>query len=244
MESAWYIQTESGEIKGPIAPAVLKARADAGMIKPDTPVREAAGGDWVPAGRVKGLFSSAVQPGATTPPPVARPAAPPQTMSSAGWYISLGNQVHGPLSESQLRELAQRGSVTAQTPVSRDKTKWMAAAAVQGIVFGVVPPPRTQVSSPPSPQSARGGRFSKAWPSAGVLAGIGGLLCAVLVLTVIGALVGSGESHCAPSTTHVVSPSNTAADQKPVARAPTVEDVPHPEDAAAHVKRGDAYREG
>ena len=77
-------------------------------------------------------------------------------MSSAGWYIRLGDQVLGPLSEAELRDLALRGSVTAQTPVSQDKINWTEAVAVQGMVFGAARPPTPPVSSPAVPQPATG----------------------------------------------------------------------------------------
>lgn len=58
MEPVWYIQTEGGEIEGPLAGAMLKGRADAGIVKPDTPVRKGAEGKWTVASNVKGLFAS------------------------------------------------------------------------------------------------------------------------------------------------------------------------------------------
>jgi hypothetical protein len=62
MEPVWYIQTENGEIEGPLAGAMLKGRADAGIVRPDTPVRKGAEGKWTAASNVRGLFASSPLP--------------------------------------------------------------------------------------------------------------------------------------------------------------------------------------
>ncbi len=67
METGWYIQTESGGIDGPLSGAMLKTRADLGIVKPDTPVRKGPEGKWAAASRVKGLFGAALA--TTTPKP-------------------------------------------------------------------------------------------------------------------------------------------------------------------------------
>ena len=70
-------------------------------------------------------------------------------MSTSTWYVRLGDQVLGPISDADLRDRAVQGSVTAQTPVSSDGTNWMEAAAVTGIVFTPSLPPMAPPSLPP-----------------------------------------------------------------------------------------------
>lgn len=116
-------------------------------------------------------------------------------MSSTFWFVRLGDRVLGPLSEAELRDLALRGGVTAQTPVSQDKATWTEAAAVQGIVFGATPPRMPSIPTPQYPQPSPGGRFSPGWLVAGILlGGAGVLVCGLLILAIIGALSGPGET--------------------------------------------------
>jgi hypothetical protein len=70
MEPVWYVQTEGGEIEGPLAPAALKTRADSGIVKPDTRVRKGTHARWVAASKVKGLFAASPTP---APPPSSTP---------------------------------------------------------------------------------------------------------------------------------------------------------------------------
>ena len=131
-------------------------------------------------------------------------------MSSLAWYVRLGDRVLGPMSEAELRDLALRGSVTAQTPVSQDKTNWTEAAAVQGIVFGVPPPPTPPLPSPAYSQPAIGGRFNPVWLIVGILVGgVGVVVCGFLVLVAIGMLAGSGEPNRGPAIENVASSAPT-----------------------------------
>jgi len=68
MATQWYVKIK-GKRGGPLSGRQLKGLADRGQISPEDLVRQEAGGPWVPAGRVKGLFSE-------TPAAVARPEAP------------------------------------------------------------------------------------------------------------------------------------------------------------------------
>lgn len=83
-------------------------------------------------------------------------------MSSATWYIRLGGQVLGPISDAELRDLAMHGGVTSQTPVSKEQTQWIPAAAVAEIVFGAAPAVQAQVPQSTPLQAATGGRFDSA----------------------------------------------------------------------------------
>jgi len=82
-------------------------------------------------------------------------------MSSTAWYVRLGDQVLGPISDAELRDRAMQGDVTAQTPVSRDGKGWTEVVNVPGIVFRpglqqpVPSPLSTEPSSPPSIPTAR-----------------------------------------------------------------------------------------
>jgi len=108
-------------------------------------------------------------------------------MSSGQWYIRLGNEEIGPLSNDELRDLALRGGIQPQAPVSQDRTTWVNATTVPGLVFRPqsMPPAMAPVSSLPASPS----RFSVGWLVGGIiLGGVGVIAIGLLVLIVIGAL--------------------------------------------------------
>ena len=74
MAKQWYFQVMGSEV-GPVAPSVLRERALAGHIQPDTPVKLGHDGRWVAAERVTGLFDPVAAP-VKVPAPVASEAAP------------------------------------------------------------------------------------------------------------------------------------------------------------------------
>ncbi len=75
----WFHQTSDGQQSGPLDSTQLRRLAEAGIVRPDTLVRQGDSGRWVRAERVRGLFqrstaSPSSSSGATPPgpPPVAR----------------------------------------------------------------------------------------------------------------------------------------------------------------------------
>jgi len=71
MCALWYYR--SGEIVlGPVSSKELRRRAEQNQVEPDTLVKKAPAGRWVPAGEVKGLFA----PAAGVPRPVAERLEP------------------------------------------------------------------------------------------------------------------------------------------------------------------------
>lgn len=65
MASQWFYQV-MGEQNGPVSSEELRNLAQRGTVTPNTPVRKAPDGVWVPAERVNGLFAIS---GKTPPPP-------------------------------------------------------------------------------------------------------------------------------------------------------------------------------
>ena len=57
----WFVQ-RNGKTVGPLSSSQLRAKAAAGEICTDTPVRKAETGDWVAAHHVRGLFPETSQP--------------------------------------------------------------------------------------------------------------------------------------------------------------------------------------
>ncbi len=49
------------------------------------------------------------------------------------WYIKIRSKVHGPFSNSQLREKVRNRTVTESTPVRKDDSQWVAAISINGL---------------------------------------------------------------------------------------------------------------
>ena len=119
-------------------------------------------------------------------------------MSHPRWYLRLGQEILGPLSETELRELAQRGGLFPETPVSPDGTNWTTAASLEGLVFPPPPPPPEPL--PAGQRSASVGiRLTPAGLLAGLaLGGLGILLCGGLLwLFIAGSSTSPGTEELA-----------------------------------------------
>ena len=75
MSQSWFY-AKNEETLGPISLDDLQAAASAGLVKPDTPVREGASGPWLFACQVGGLFAAPPVAAAANPPLAAPPASP------------------------------------------------------------------------------------------------------------------------------------------------------------------------
>lgn len=69
MAGEWFCKIAGSE-RGPLSPAQLKLLASHGELRREDLVRQGAGGQWIPADRVKGLFSGSAP---KHPLPVAKP---------------------------------------------------------------------------------------------------------------------------------------------------------------------------
>jgi hypothetical protein len=78
-------------------------------------------------------------PAQSVPPPP--PVAPPPAV--AVWYFSRNGQPHGPVTSSELQQLARTGALSPQEHVWKEGMKdWVPAAKVQGLFSGTPSPPR------------------------------------------------------------------------------------------------------
>jgi hypothetical protein len=75
MSNEWFYEVD-GSRKGPVQPNELKSLADAGKIKPDTPVWREGMPQWAPAKAIRGLFAATATAAPPSPPPAAAPAQP------------------------------------------------------------------------------------------------------------------------------------------------------------------------
>lgn len=69
MVAQWFYQTAEGRQSGPIDSKELRRLADAGIVRPDTLIRQNEGASWVRAERARGLFQQ-ITPTPPVPPPL------------------------------------------------------------------------------------------------------------------------------------------------------------------------------
>jgi hypothetical protein len=67
--------------------------------------------------------------------------AGPNSMKSKSWHIKLKAHLVGPLSSNELADLADKRSITRDTPVSPDGQRWIVAGSIQGLEFPQSNPP-------------------------------------------------------------------------------------------------------
>ena len=72
----WFYEVD-GVRKGPLQPGELKSLADAGTIKPDTPVWREGMSQPAAAKAIRGLFANTAPTASVSPPPAAGPPAQP-----------------------------------------------------------------------------------------------------------------------------------------------------------------------
>jgi len=86
MAIQWFYQTGGGQQSGPVDSRELRRLAEAGVVRPDTLVRQGTSSRWVRAEQVRGLFqrsTPAPSPSVVASPPVPPPIPPPIPESGA-----------------------------------------------------------------------------------------------------------------------------------------------------------------
>ena len=84
MSSKWFYVENEAEV-GPVSSQVIKQKVREGVIGPEDEVWKEGLPDWVPARKIKGLFSTTT----SRPSPVRRPAARPAAPSGDDWLDDL-----------------------------------------------------------------------------------------------------------------------------------------------------------
>ena len=65
------------------------------------------------------------------------------------WFVKINNAEHGPLTSERLKQLAQQGKVTPDTPVRKGQAgTWLKASSVKGLPFST-PTPEPDVLDDP-----------------------------------------------------------------------------------------------
>ena len=158
MSLEWYCKI-MGEEWGPMSAEELVDVARRGRLTRNDTVRRGADGNWVRAERVLGLFDSQVNSataslasakasanssGVNDVPAAARQPMPAKrsvlNIPTPKFWVRSGNQVGGPLSGPQIRQLAAVGKLKPNFLLSNDGSRWVRAAQVKGLTFGGATP--------------------------------------------------------------------------------------------------------
>lgn len=102
MSAEWFV-LKAGERRGPVRSQQLKTSASTGQLQPDQKARKWTEGMAVTAKRIKGLFRVVAVPDVNPLP--------------EEWYYAVDNECHDPVSASELRYLAVRGTTKQTTLV-------------------------------------------------------------------------------------------------------------------------------
>jgi GYF domain 2 len=81
-------------------------------------------------------------------------------MESVRWYVKLGEESIGPLTNDEFMELARTGSVGPQTAVSPDQLTWIQARTVQGLIFAPTQPPMLPIQASRRTVAKRNARWT------------------------------------------------------------------------------------
>jgi hypothetical protein len=165
MASEWFCRI-MGEEWGPMSARELLVVARRGRLTRNDVVRRGATGTWVRAEVVKGLFDSTVAAPTATSDRLAialRQAKPAQRSvrhaRTTQYWIHNGKAITGPFNSQKLRQLAAQGRLDANFLVRSDRSGWVRAWRVKGLVFGEVPVQPSTVlcrsNGRPAPRSAR-----------------------------------------------------------------------------------------
>ena len=164
MTLEWYCKI-MGDEWGPMSAQELVAVARHGRLTRNDTVRKGPQGTWVRAERVRGLFESAatsagagtvsdgneVSVSSSTDSAAAKRHAIPAKRSVLNvplprFWVRSGNQMTGPFSEPQIRQLAAEGKLKPHYLLSKDRRRWVRAAQVKGLAFGGASPEAATMS--------------------------------------------------------------------------------------------------
>ena len=147
-------------------------------------------------------------------------------MAVSGWYVRLGGEAVGPLSAAELKDLAGRGGLAPDTPVSRDGVGWVPAAKVRGLALPVASPASATPPTVPAVSAVRP-PVPTAKPSAATVPLIiasAGATVAILGCGVLGLLFAAAPA-LGPAVTAGATPVPAVATVTPASVGPTPEQL-------------------
>ena len=123
MSQQFYYQI-MGKTFGPMSGVELRQKALEGDVEPNTLVRSGSNGEWYPASRYNNLFDATGKPITHEKVQILIPE----------WYIRGQEEIHGPTSFADLKELVKTGQVNPRHLVRKGADgHWIPARQVKGL---------------------------------------------------------------------------------------------------------------
>jgi hypothetical protein len=128
-EAAAFYFTRQGQTHGPVTMEQLQQFASNGQLGPTDLVWKEGMPTWAPAANLSTLRFRG---GALPPPPPLAPSA-----EEAEWYYSRDGVVHGPVTDRELRRLAEGGELGPEDLIWQEgRGDWRPARKVRGLLPG------------------------------------------------------------------------------------------------------------
>jgi hypothetical protein len=139
-----YYIAESGKSRGPLSLDLVVTEIRGGTVLPWTLVWKPGLSGWIRAGALPELEDALSRATPRPPPPPPEPPPPPPDPPAEEiYFIAVGKEVRGPLSEDEIAAAIAKGDITRTTLVWRQGTAGWAAAwdipAIRGH-FATTPP--------------------------------------------------------------------------------------------------------
>jgi GYF domain 2 len=106
-------------------------------------------------------------------------------MEANQWHVQLGEETFGPLTTDELNQLARKGCVTRETPISSDAANWTAANSFKELEFG---PSSVAASNPP-----RAGAEKSSTIGSWLVHGVTGAAFTLAILVLVGLLTSGAQ---------------------------------------------------
>jgi hypothetical protein len=139
-----YYIAEAGKSRGPLSLDLVVTEIKDGTILPWTLVWKPGLSGWIRAGALPELADALSRATPRPPPPPPQPPVPPPDPPAEEiYFVAVGTEVRGPLSEDEIAAAIAKGDITRTTLVWRQGTEGWAAAwdipAIRGH-FAATPP--------------------------------------------------------------------------------------------------------
>jgi len=139
-----YYVAESGKARGPLSLELVVTEIRDGSVLPWTPVWKPGLSGWIRAGALPELADALARATPRPPPPPPEPPPPPPDPPTEEiYFIAVGAEVKGPLSEDEIAAAIAKGDITRTTMVWRQGTSaWVPAWDIPAIRrhFAATPP--------------------------------------------------------------------------------------------------------
>ncbi len=117
-------------------------------------------------------------------------------MKSNRWHLKLKGHTLGPVTSSELLDLAEKGTITPETPVSPDEIKWTNAGSIHGLTFDRSDSPPSLDTTPRTSLDLLR-QLMRTDPRATIVIGAGAAIGLVILLAALASIVSLSKNVAA-----------------------------------------------